>query len=98
MPLQEKLCLETAASTNATFLNNLERWLEATIDCNLEKNTTVDDIVKIAVRKYTQALNSNIEYHDVSAGLYESGEEKSPLYYRHKILAEIYRSILEKAK
>jgi len=98
MSMQEKLCIETAANSNSTFLGNLERWLEATIDCNLEKNTTVDDIVKIAVTKYKLALNSNIEYHDVSADLYVTGDGKTPLYYRHKLMAEIYRAILEKAK
>jgi hypothetical protein len=94
MSVDQKSCVETAAIANSTFLSNLERWLDSTIECNLEKGQT--DLVKIALDKYKQAMRANIEFHTISATLYENEptENKSPFYYRHKLLTEIYKSIL----
>jgi hypothetical protein len=100
MSAQEKLCVETAATANATFLGNLERWLEAIIECNLEKDASIEEVAEVATSKYKQAIKANIEYHTIAASLYRSPPEdrNSPFYHRHELLAKIYKSILEGQK
>jgi hypothetical protein len=89
------LCMETAAAANAGFLGNLERWIDSTIECDLEVNRSPEQLVEKVKESIMRAMQSNIEYHNILAKVYEADEDgKSPTYLRHKLMIQIYESLL----
>ena len=95
---RNRLCVETAAEANSTFLGNLERWIEATIECSMETNSTPEKMVSKVKKSYVRSLESNIQYHKILANLYlQTEDSKSPFYLRHKLLVDIYTSLLQQA-
>ena len=89
------LCMEAAASANASFLGNLERWIDATIECNLEIKNSDEQLITKVQEGFRRAIQSNIEYHSVLAKVSDEDEGgKSPFYLRHKLMIQIYQSLL----
>ena len=89
------LCMEAAASANASFLGNLERWIDALIECNLEVKRSPEHLVEKVKESVMRAMQSNIEYHNILAKIYDEDEGgKSPAYLRHKLMIQIYQSLL----
>jgi hypothetical protein len=89
------LCMEDAATANAMFLGNLERWIDATVECNLEINRSPEQLIEKVKESVARAIQSNIEYHKILANVYEEDEDgKSPFYLRHKLMVQIYENLL----
>ena len=90
-----KNCVEAAAESNAIFLGSLERWIEATVECNMEANGSIGEMVRKVRENYARSMQSNIEYHKILAHIYEQTDDsKSPFYMRHQLMAQIYTSLL----
>lgn len=79
------------AEKNATFLNNLEKWVEATV----VQDSIDDEEVIIRVRdSYRRSLQANVEYYDLMAKtMAESGEKSTERRYLR--MAKVYRALIE---
>lgn len=78
------------AEKYATFLNNLEKWVEATI----MQNSIDDEVIKRVKDSYRRSLRANIEYYDLMAkAMTDSGEKSAEKRYIR--MAKVYRGLIE---
>jgi hypothetical protein len=75
----------------ATFLNNLEKWVEATI---VQDNIDDEEVIRRVKDSYRRSLQANIEFYDLMArAMAESGEKSAEKRYAR--MARVYRALLE---
>lgn len=79
------------AEKYATFLNNLEKWVEATI---MQNHIDDEDIIRRVKDSYRRSLQANIEYYDLMArAMTDAGEKSSEKRYLR--MAKVYRALIE---
>lgn len=79
------------AEKYATFLNNLEKWVEATVAQN-----SIDDeeVIRRVKDSYRRSLQANIDYYDMMAkAMMDSGENNAEKRYIR--MAKVYRALIE---
>jgi hypothetical protein len=84
--------LETIrAEKYATFLNNLEKWVEATV-----RQDDIDDeeVIRRVKESYSRSLQANIEYYDTLAKRMEQLDEKQSAK-QYTQMAKVYRALIE---
>ena len=94
---------ESAASSNpeslemiraekyATFLNNLEKWVEATI---MQNGIDDEEVIRRVKDSYRRSLQANIDYYDLMAkAMTDSGEKSTEKRYVR--MAKVYRALIE---
>jgi hypothetical protein len=79
------------AEKYATFLNNLEKWVEATI---MQNNINDENVIRRVKDSYRRSLQANIEYYDLMAkAMTDSGEKNAEKRYLR--MAKVYRALIE---
>lgn len=97
------LLSEPAASSNvepleiiraekyATFLNNLEKWVEAII---MQNSIDDEEVIRRVKDSYRRSLQANIDYYDLMAkAMMDSGEKSAGKRYVR--MAKVYRALIE---
>lgn len=79
------------AEKYATFLNNLEKWVETTI---VQNSISDEEVIRRVKDSYRRSLEANIEYYDAMAKATEESGEKSA-EKRYIRMAKVYRALLE---
>ena len=79
------------AEKHAIFLNNLEKWVEATIAQN---GLDDEEIIRRVKDSYRRSLQANIDYYDSMAkAMIDSGETNTEKRYTR--MAKVYRALIE---
>ena len=80
------------AEKYATFLNNLEKWVEATV----VQDSSIDDeeVIRRVKDSYRRSLQANIDYYDLMAkAMTDSGEKSAEK--RCIRMAKVYKALIE---
>lgn len=79
------------AEKYATFLNNLEKWVEATI---VQNSIDDEEVIQRVKDSYRRSLQANIDYYDLMAkAMADSGEKNAEKRYAR--MAKVYRALIE---
>ena len=79
------------AEKYATFLNNLEKWVEATI---MQDSMDDEEVIRRVKNSYRRSLQANIDYYDLMANTMMNSGEKSA-EKRYVRMAKVYRALIE---
>lgn len=60
------------------------------------KEREIQQVLQAAMEKYRRELRANIEYHEHLVTMAEESHDQN-LALRHRVLADIYRSLFERA-
>jgi len=60
------------------------------------KEREIQQVLQAVIEKYTRELRANMEYHEHLANMAGESRDQS-LALRHRVLSDIYRSLLERA-
>ena len=79
------------AEKYATFLNNLEKWVEAHM---AQDNMSEEEVIRRVKDSYRRSLQANIDFYDVMA---KTTKEKglAELAERYAVMANVYRALIE---
>lgn len=75
----------------ATFFNNLEQWIDATI---AQDEMSENELIVRIKESYRRSLQANITHHSELAKVLEDGGEKQSAK-RHALLANVYKALIE---
>jgi hypothetical protein len=75
----------------ATFLNNLEQWIDATI---LQDGISEEQVIMRIKDSYKRSLQANIDYHSQLAKTSKEAGEHGALK-RHTMFINVYKALLE---
>lgn len=79
------------AEKYATFLNNLEKWVEATV---VQDSMDDAEVIRRVKDSYRRSLQANVEYCDLMAKeMAESGEKNAEKRYIR--MAKVYGALVE---
>jgi hypothetical protein len=79
------------AEKYAMFLNNLEKWVEATI---MQNSIEDEEVIRRVKDSYRRSLQANVEYYDLMAKtMTDSGEKSAEKRYIR--MAKVYRALIE---
>ena len=79
------------AEKYATFLNNLVKWVEATI---MQDSIDDEEVIRRVKDSYRRSLQANIDYYDLMAkAMTDSGEKNTEKRYIR--MAKVYRALIE---
>lgn len=79
------------AEKYATFLNNLEKWVEAHM---AQDNMDEEDVIIRVKESYRRSLQANIDFYDLMARTAkERGQAESAK--RCAVMANVYRALIE---
>lgn len=79
------------AEKYATFLNNLEKWVEATI---MQNHIDDEEVIRRVKDSYRRSLQANIDYYDLMAkAMVDSGEKNAEKRYIR--MGKVYRALIE---
>ena len=79
------------AEKYATFLNNLEKWVEATI---MQNHIDDEEVIRRVKDSYRRSLQANIDYYDLMAkAMADSGEQSAEKRYIR--MGKVYRALIE---
>ena len=79
------------AEKYATFLNNLEKWVEAHM---AQDNMTEEEVITRVKESYCKSLQANIDFYDLMAKTTkDKGQTESAK--RYAVMANVYRALIE---
>lgn len=82
---------ETRSEKYATFLNNLEQWIEAKIT---QDGMNEEQLIERIKESYKRSLQANVKHHNELANILEAEGEKQSAK-RHALLANVYKALME---
>lgn len=79
------------AEKYATFLNNLEKWVEAHM---AQDNMNEEEIISRVKDSYYRSLQANIDFYDLMAKTTKE-KDQAESAKRYAIMANVYRALIE---
>jgi hypothetical protein len=93
----DKGSAEYGFSKQSMFKINLEDWIIENVTRDCHRNDNHKATINAILESYTRGIQANVEFYQEMAK--QADEDKEPnVYSYHKLMAEIYRSLIPKAE